>query len=274
MSFTSLAIVRKHLVAGNLPSQRIEDVRVTLNGIADVSLPHFNLLQDFAVVKRLASDKATYETGVLLTNEDEISLSNKNLERGSVVVANDLALSEIFDEEFDYRVNHESGSVKRLATGAIPNSFPAVVWYNYYEVFEPSIDYELDYVAGAIRRVSGSNIPDGANILVDYTVAQGAAENDLIEQSIIEAEDIIVRALREGYNSASTDQGLKSGATYLTLAIVARGMAALMLTRNVGSDANSRAREWQQLSDKWSGAAWSVLASFVTPHFMHSNTIE
>ncbi len=47
-----------------------------------------------------------------------------------------------------------------------------------------------------------------------------------------------------------------------------------MLTRNTGSDANSRAREWQQLSDKWNAAAWNVLASFINPHLMRSTVIE
>lgn len=274
MAFTTLDTIRKHLVAANVPSQRIEGIRVTLNGITEVSLPHFNLFLDSALVKRLASDKATYETGVLLTDEDEISLANKYLLHNSVVIASDLALSSIFSEEYDFRVDSDAGTVRRMASGTIPNSFPAVIWYNYYEVFVAPGDFVLDYDAGTIRRASGSTIPDGATILVDYTVAQGAAEDALIEQAIIEAEDMIVRSLREGYNSSSTDQGLKSGAAYLTLSIVARGMAALMLTRNTGSDANSRAREWQQLSDKWNAAAWNVLAPFINPHLMHTTVIE
>jgi len=274
MAFTTLDTIRKHLVAANDPSQKIENVRLTLNGTRDVSLPHFNLLEESAIVKRFASDKATVETGILLTDEDEISLINKYLVHNSVVIASDLALSSIFGEEYDFRVDSEAGTVRRMASGAIPNSYPAVIWYYYYEVFVAPGDFVLDYDAGTIRRTSGSTIPDGANILIDYTVAQGAAEDALIEQAIIEAEDMIVRALREGYSSASTDQGLKSGAAYLTLSIVARGMAALMLTRNTGSDANSRAREWQQLSDKWNAAAWNVLASFINQHLMRSTVIE
>lgn len=274
MPFTTLETIRKHLVAANVPSQRIENTRVTLVGTTEISLPHFNLETDSALVKRFASDKATYETGVLLTDEDEISLSNKYLVQGSVVIASDLALSTIFHEEYDFRVQHEAGIVSRMAAGAIPNSFPAVVWYNYFEVFESATDFVLDYVEGTLRRTSGSAIPDGATLLIDYTVAQGAAEDALIEQAIVEAEDIVVRALREGYNSSSTDQGLKTGTAYLTLSIVSRGMAALMLTRNRGSDSYSRAREWQQLAEKWHSAAWNVLAPFVNPHLMRSTVIE
>ncbi|NUO19820.1 hypothetical protein HUU59_10260 [bacterium] len=274
MAFTTLDIIRKHLVAANLPSQRIENVRVTLSGTTEIALPHFSLETDSGVVKRVASDKATLETAVVLSDEDEISLSNKQLIRGSVAVASDLALSSIFSEEFDFRVNHEAGLISRMASGAIPNSFPVSVWYGYYDVFEPATDYVLDHDEGTLRRTAGSAIPDGASVLVDYTVAQGAAEDLLIEQAIIEADDIVVRALREGYNSSSTDQGLKTGTAYLTLSIVARGMAALMLTRNTGGDAYSRAREWQQLSDKWFAAAWNVLAPFVVPHSLRSTLIE
>ncbi len=274
MSFTDLATVRKHLVAAYLPEKFIENVRVTLIGTLDATLPHDNLVADSELVKRVASDVPTRETSILLTNEDEVSLSNKNLVPDSVAMASDLALATIFDEEQDFRVSHAAGTVMRMASGTIPNSFPVVVWYDYYETFEPSTDYIVNFNEGKIRRKSGSAIPDGATLLVDYTIAQGSAEDSLIEQAIVEAQDMIVRGLREGYNGSSTDQGLQSGASYLSLAIIARGMAALMLTRNTGSDANTRAREWQQLSEKWSAAAWNVLAPFVTPHSLRSIVVE
>lgn len=274
MSFTDLATVRKHLVASNIPSLLIENTRITLVGTTDLDLPHDNLVNGSEIVKRFSSGIPTRDTGVLLTNEDEVPLSAKNLVRDSVVAASDLALSSIFSEELDYRVDHEAGTIQRMAAGAIPNSYPVAVWFDNYKIFELSADYVMDYPQGKIRRAAGSTIPDGATLMIDYTISQGSAEDTLIEQSIVEAHDIIERGLRDGYDGTSTDQGLKTGATYLTLAIVARGMAALALTKNTGTDANSRAREWQQLSEKWTAAAWNVLAPFVNPHLLRSIVVE
>lgn len=274
MAFTDLSTIRKHLVAANIPELPIENLTITLVGTTEIELPHENLVVDSEVVKRLASDVPFGETGILLTNEDEVSLLNKYLVPNSVAVASDLALSTIYSEEFDFRVNREAGSISRMAAGTIPNSFPVAVWYEYYEQFETATDYVINHAQGTIRRTSGSAIPNGATLLIDYLVTRGAAEDALIDQAIVEAQDVIVRALREGYSASSTDQGLKTGAAYLTLSIVSRGMAALMLTRNTGSDANSRAREWQQLSEKWNSVAWNVLAPFVNPHLLRSIVVE
>lgn len=274
MAFTDLATVRKHLVAASVPQQAFENTSVKLTGTTQVFLPHAHLLANSVIVKWLASDKPQRQASVFLVNEDDAALSHKHLERNSATVASDLALSSIFTEELDYRMDYPLGRVRRLAGGSIPNSFPVVVWYHRYELFDETTDFIVDYATGSLRRATGSTIPDGATVLVDYTIAQGSAEDVLIEQAIIEAQDIIVRGLREGYTASSTDQGLKSGAIYLTLSIVSRGMSALMLTRNVGSDAYSRAREWQQLSDKWLAAAWNVLAPFVNPHSLRSTVVE
>ncbi|MCB1060550.1 MAG: hypothetical protein KDB65_09975 [Calditrichaeota bacterium] len=274
MPFTDLATVRKHLVASNLPETKFENVRVRLDGLIEVDLPHANLESASERVKRIASNFPTVETGVLMVDEKEVALTEKLLIRDTLTMASDRAVSAVYTEEQDYRVDHDAGVVTRMSTGTIPNSFPVVVWYDYYELFSSSADYVIDYVAGTVRRSSGSSIPDGGAVLIDYSVAEGWAEDALINQAILEAQDIIVRALREGYSAASTDQGLQSGATYLTLAIVSRGMAALMLSRNKGSDANSRAREWRELCDKWSEAAWNVLAPFVNPHSLRSIVVE
>lgn len=274
MAFTDLATVRKHLVASNLPASNVENQRITLNETAHVTLPHANIQLYSERVKRVASDIPTRETGLLLVDEKDVPLANKDLVRDSVAVASDIALDAIFTEEQDYRVDLSVGVIQRMASGSIPNVFPVVVWYEHYDVYSSSSDYVIDYAAGTIRRAVSSSIPDGGTVLIDYSVAEGWAEDSLINQAIIEAQDIIERALREGYDGTSTQQGLKTGATYMTLSIVSRGMAALMLTRNIGADANSRAREWQQLCEKWSEAAWNVLAPFVNPHSLRSIVVE
>ncbi|MCB9357573.1 MAG: hypothetical protein H6505_03280 [Calditrichaeota bacterium] len=273
MAFTDLATVRKHLVASNLPETEYENVPITLHGTTQTALPDALSLLSVSV-KWLADELPTLEDSIVLQDEKESSLLEKRIVPNSFLAASTPTLAQLYLEEHDYRVDYDNGLLRRLASGSIPNSVPVAVWYQYFEEFSDGTDYVVDYTRGTVRRTTGSAIPDGATVLLDYIIAQGTAEDVLIEQAIVEAQDIIVRSLREGYTTSSTDQGLKTGAINLALSIVARGMAALMLTRNTGSDAYSRAREWQQLSDKWLAVAWNVLAPFVRPNAMRSIVVE
>ncbi|MBK6912016.1 MAG: hypothetical protein IPH10_13980 [bacterium] len=274
MPFIDLPTVRKHLVAANIPALKIENTRVTITSLGPVPLEHANLVANSEAVRLLASDVPYLESALVVSNEEPVGLAFKQIVPGTVVIAADRALTTVFTEETDYQVDHTAGSITRRASGAIPNFSPVYVWYSYYTQFEITTDYTLDFAAGTIRRVAGGAIPEGANVYVDYFVSQGSAEDVLIDQAIIEVQDIIVRGLRPGYSASSTDQGLKTGACYLTLAHVARCMSALVLTRSTGTDANSRAREWMTLAEKWEAQAWNILAPFVTPHLMRSSVVE
>lgn len=274
MPFIDLPTVRKHLVAANIPASDVHDARVTLHTTDTVQLPHGNLLGGSVRVKIVKSDVPTLETSILLVDEDFTMLQSKHFVPGSVVVAADRALTTVFTEELDFRVEYGDGALARVATGSIPNTTPVQVWYDSYIVYQEDADYILNLTTGSLRRTATSAIPDGATVLVDYTVANGAAEDELIEQAIIEAEDIIIRNLRPGFSSASTDQGLKTGACYLTLAHVAGCMSALALTRHSGTDAHSRAREWLALANQWNDIAWNVLAPFVTPHRLRAGEVD
>jgi len=274
MPFTDLPTVRKHLVAANIPETRVENVRITLVGTYSVALPHANLVNNSEAVKLIASDASSLETSVQLSNEDFTELVHKSLVQGSAVVAADRALTTIFTEELDYRTDYASGALARVAGGSIPNLTSVHVWYDRYLMYDIGADYVMDFPSGTIARTAGSSIPDGATVLVDYSIAQGTAEDSLIELVIVEATDVIVRSLRPGYTSSSTDQGLKTGACYLALAYYARGMSALMLTRNTGTDAHSRAKEWLSLAKEWNDIAWNVLAPFVTPHLIRAGAVE
>ena len=270
MPFTTPALLRTHLLTATLPELVIENHPVTLIGTDPVELPHHNLVVDTVSVKWLADDTLSLESGVTLTDTDEIDLLFPLLVRGSVVVTLSEAVTTIYTEEVDYRIDYAKGRISRVDTGSVPNGQQVLVYYLYYTAFTSGTDYTLDHPAGILTRDDTGAIPDGANVLVDYTVTSGGVEDDLIVQSITEAEDIIVRFLSPDYNSSSTDQGLKTGATQLALSIICRAQAIEALSRRATTDIPGRAKEWQQLSRFYEQQAWDTLAPFLLPMHLRS----
>lgn len=266
MSYTDRTTVRTHLIAPQLPETSFQNVPITLTGEDSVELPHANLIEGSVIVKWIASESSVHQSGVVMNNYDETSLAHELIVPGSLVTAFDESLQTVFAEEKDFRVNETDGKIARVPGSSIGNAIPLVLWYDYFVPFDEGDDYVLNTNKGNIARASGSAIPDGATVLVDYTVAEGSADDLLIDAAILEAEDMIVRCLREGYTENSIDYGLHSGATYLALSIVAQGVAAFTLNRNRGTDAASRAKEWQALSVNWWKLAWDTLAPFTLPH--------
>lgn len=266
MPYTDRITLRTHLVVPQLPETSFQNVPVTLIGEDSSELPHANLIDGAALVKWIASESPTREASIVMNNYDETSLAHSQIVPKSLVAALDESLQTIFAEEKDFVVNESDGKIARAPGTVINNSVPIVVWYDYFTPFVEGDDYSLNPAKGTLTRVSGSAIPDGATVLIDYTVAEGGADDLLIDAAILEAEDMIVRCLREGYTEDSIDYGLHSGATYLALSIVARGMAAYTLTKSRSSDAASRSKEWQALSDNWWKLAWDTLAPFTMPH--------
>jgi hypothetical protein len=228
------------------------------------------LIDGAVVVKWIASESPTREASIVMNNYNETSLAHTQIVPKSLVAALDESLQTVFAEEKDFAVNESDGKIARVPGTVISNAIPIVAWYDYFTPFVEGDDYSLNLEKGTVARASGSAIPDGATVLVDYTVAEGSADDLLIDAAILEAEDMIVRCLREGYTSASSDIGLHSGATYLALSIVARGMAAFTLNKSRNSDAASRSKEWQSLSENWWKFAWDTLAPFTLPHSFRS----
>jgi hypothetical protein len=99
-------------------------------------------------------------------------------------------------------------------------------------------------------------------------------EDTLIDQAIIEAQDLILRNLAEGYDEYSSDQGITTGATQLALSIVARGLAADVLIINSAADAYHRSKEWQALSELWESTAWETLSPFLDAQAMNSPVVQ
>ena len=265
MSFTTLTTVRKHLLSSGLGTLHMENLSVTLEGTADVELPHFALLPSSETVKRDVSVTVGDSGPHTLADYNWSSLETDQIVPRSVVVTLDSSCQTRYTEEADYQVDYEGGRIRRVPGSAIANFTPVLVYYVAYARFVADTDYELDYALGRLHRLESGGLADGATVLVDYDVTAGSVEDALIQQAITEVEDVIVRNLAPGYSAESTDQGLTTGATYLSLSVIARALCTEFLARRTTSDGATRAKEWISLSERYEAKAYEVLRPFLNP---------
>jgi len=263
MSFTSVTVVRKHLLGALVEARDVIALPITLVGESELALPDINLIEYSDVVKWKYTVHPCIDGPIVLVSDKTITIKDDHLVPGTAVVTIDDGISTVYFEEKDFRLDYINGTITRIESGAIPDNQQVYVYYEKYELFTRGSDYDIDYERGFIERLHSSAIPDGATVLIDYTVSKGGITDDAIDQAIIEAVDIVVRSLAPEYNSSSTDQGLKTGTTLLTLSIVAQAFAADVLTSNRSSDAYNRSREWQNLSKLWEAKAWETLGPFL-----------
>jgi hypothetical protein len=274
MSFTDRTTIRKHLISSVTPERSITGLPITLDGQESLALPDANLLEFSETVKLIKKIGPITDGPISMIGVKVLNLSYGKLVPDKVAVALSDSFSTVYVEEVDYRIDYNKGTIQRLASGSIPDSQPVYVYYEFYDTYTRTTDYTMDYDDGTIVRTAGSAIPDGATVLIDYTVPEGSLEDSMIELAIVEAEDIIVRCLSSEYSESSTDQGLETGASQLALSIIARSLGAEALIGNRSSDAPSRSREWQKLSEFWEAKGWETLAPFIDPNSVRSPVVQ
>ncbi len=271
MSFTNLTLVKKHLLQSAFGLLEISAIPATLIEYSELELPHHNIVENTEVVKRVET-LAPYEEGyVQLSGYNWRALSRQHLVEGSPVVTLGDTFTTIYVEEKDYIVDYPTGKIRRVPGTTIPDSQPLTVFYYAYRLFSRDTDYEFDPVLGTMCRSVTSAIPDGGHVLIQYSVTAGSVTDDLILEAITEAEDRIVRSLSGDYSASSADQGLKTGATELVMAILARDLAGDTLARRLTTDGAPRAKEWLNLSGMYETRAWQTLSPFLDPFALHSS---
>jgi hypothetical protein len=270
MSFTTLATVRKHLLASDITPLVFENLPVNLNREEAVLLPHQNLVEGSDVLKWDIGVLPLRDGPITLCEQDKARLSADHVIPGSMVVTPSDTLTTVYVEEADYHMNYADGYLVRVENGGLPNNQQVFVHYSRYSLFSGTTDYLLDAASGTLRRRSNSTIPDGATVLLDYRVTAGSITDSLIEQAIIEAEDQIVRVLAQEYTGQSNAQGLRTGTTLLVLSMVTRDLATEALMRRQSSDASGRAKEWQNLSALYEVRAWDTLRPYLDRFPVHA----
>ncbi len=247
----------------DIAAASMENEQHTLWSTDAVQLNSAVITEDSEKVKTIDLS-APYEAGgKILNGTSWRSLDHEEIVPNSVVVADDALRSTVYTEGEDYVIDYDQGKIRRIAGGAIGDGATVYIWYLYYTVHTCDTDYTIDYDAGTLVRIGAGNIADGGIVYVDYTTTASSVPDALIEEAITEAEDKIVARLSDGYSASSTDQGLKTGATELAIAIVANAKAMNIMNRLQSSDSDDMARQWREMSHRYENQAWKTLSRFL-----------
>ncbi len=263
MSWTNTATVRKHLQQTSAAPTEIEDEAHVLSGTDEVQLEHLSVSSGSEEVKTIDIGSPYSQGAKILTGTNWTSLTRQDLVPDTIVVTGDQALDTVYVEGTDYVVDYELGKIRRVSGTSIPDGGTVYVWYFYFTVHIKDTDYEIDYSSGKLNRIDGGGIADSSTVYVDYSTSAGTVTDDLIGEAITEAEDKILARLKDEYSASSTDQGLKTGATELSLAIICNGKAMDMMLNLPSDEADGAACQWRQMSHRFAAQAWETLDRFL-----------
>ena len=262
MSWTDSTTIKKHLFdIDKLPTQ-YTDVELKLDAGGEGSLPHKGIVSGSEKIKQILSMTPTKQSSVTLNGETWMQLSYDNLVPNEIAVSDDDDLSTIYQLDKDYAFDPENGKVRRIAGGGISDGYSVTINYLRYAVKVKNTDYTINYETGTLSVKTDGSLEPETTILADYQVSVESGVDQLISEAITEAEDKILANLKSEYDGGSSDQGIKTGATELTLAIICRGLASRALLDGMTS-AEHRSRGWRDLAEQYELAAWRTLRPFL-----------
>lgn len=273
MAWTDSETVRKFLPGLVGGATKFSDVAVTLDTLGSGQLPHTGIVSGSEVVKRVSADGVVGPEAVTLPAETWVDLPDALLVSGELVASDSWRLTTVYNEGFDYLLNALTGKIRRIAGGAIGAGTMVQIWYQKYDALIKDVDYSINYSTGAMALPTGSALPPGVTLRVDYELNAASAADELIPEAIIQAEDKISRRLKAEYSSSSTDQGLNTGATELTLAIVCRSLSVRALGDGLPA-AQSRAKSWLELAVQFEKSASLTLKPFLSVPAIHGGGVQ
>ena len=264
MAFTSSELVRAHLTDARMGELQIQGEPLVLSGTAAVSLARGGIVPASVAVKARRSDSPTRETKALASAW--VNLEHTHLIEGTVVVAADGSLGQVFVENNDFIVDAGGGRICRIDSGGIASGQSVVVWYHFYHVYAEGDDFTVDLSRGTIARRSSGEITDGQLVLVDYTVTLGSVSDSVIEQAIAESGEAVLALVDPSYHE-SPAAAVVIGATHWAVAAVARMRAASVLSGNPVSSSEARvaAQTWLEIAQKYDASGREFLARFAAP---------
>jgi len=258
MSFTTVEIVKKHLMENHLVVSQVdsEPLKISANSAACLRYPPVNRQSE--KVKAKENIKPDYQK-VLIPQDNQVVLNKSELIRESVVVASDSSLGTIYKENLDYTVDYNNGVITRIASGNIPLGAYISIWYMPYRVYTRGVDYTIDYVKGEIKRLADGDIEPEQLVYVDYETEHAFIEDETIANAISEANEQVLNFIDTIYSS-STDRSLVVAETYLAVAIICRIKALWAVSSGLKNFVSST---WSALADQYKRDAFIFLEKFV-----------
>jgi hypothetical protein len=261
MSYTNIELVRHHLEVPFPIESMVRDQAVMLQGDSYVIFFGGTVDDSSFVVKAVRSNDLTKVTAIV--GESQILLVGSPIIPGSVLVASDGSLGQLWVEGLDYVVEYGSGAISIKAGSSISNNQEVTVWYQEYHVYSPGADYLMDSSRGSIKRVASGDIGDGETVYLDYSPLFSSYKDELLSNAVAEANALVERAV-DPNRQFGADVVLQSAATYRTLEIVCRASAARELSSLGRND--KAALAWMKLADSHAMRSEFLLNSFRPPH--------
>ena len=240
----------------------VENEEHTLWGASAVQLNSAVISENSEEVKTIDLNEPYSEGAMVLSGSNWSDLDHSDIVPDSVVVADDALRSTIYIEGTDYVVDYENGKIRRIPGGSIGDGDTVYAWNRYFTIQVKDTDYTINYETGELARIVDGGIADGGIVYVDYSTTASTVPDALISQAITEAEDKILGRLAEGYDESSEDQGLKTGATELAIAIICNAKAMDIMNRLHANDSDNMAKQWREMSLRYELQAWKTLSRF------------
>ncbi len=260
MSYTTIDHIRSHLVPTFPILDRIIDAPTVMRG-TEYLVFHAGSVQGSSVVVKSLRDDGPVRRTVTFSNS-EVTLSGDLPVPGSLVVASDSSLGQVFVENSDYIADYSSGVLRLKDDSEMTSGQTAVVWYVPYVVYHADVDYRLKAEEGTIARMAGGKIADGESVYIDFVPLQAGFDDDVIATAVREANGQVERDVDPG-REFGADPVLVSAATYRALSIVCRTAAGRELAGPRGLD--RIASGWLKLGEDYANMADRLLRDFRAP---------
>jgi hypothetical protein len=261
MSYTNLELVRHHLEVPFPIQSVVRDQPIVLPGDSYVIFFGGTVDDSSIAVKAVRSNDLTKVTAT--AGESRILFIGSPIIPGSVLVASDGSLGQLYVEGLDYVMEYGSGAINIKTGSSINVNQEVTVWYQEYHVYSPGADYLMDSSRGSVKRVASGNIGDGETVYLDYRPLFSSYKDELLSNAVAEANALVERAV-DPERQFGADLVLQSAATYRALEIVCRASAARELSSLGRND--KAALAWMKLADSHAVRSEFLLNSFRPPH--------
>jgi len=261
VSYTNVEQVRHHLVARFPIQDCIRDQIMVVTG-NDYTPFYGGAVEESSFrVKSHQTNEPTRTSFNLASGRN--SLVSAPLVRGSVVVASDSSLGEVYIENLDYIVDYDTGDLIAKSGGGLSSGQSVTVWYMVYTLYEAGSDYQVRAERGEIRVLAGGDIADGEAVWLDYQPVHQSFNEEILANAVVTANGLVEREV-DPDRQFGADTTLGAAATCRALEIICRTAAARELTGKHGADKN--ALVWMKLADEYTEQADKLLRAFRAPY--------
>lgn len=260
MSYTNIEQVRNRLTAAYPTGEVIEDQTHQFSSDEYSAFFGGGVDGDSLKVKTVQSN-TLIRIGLTLST-GTTSIAAAPLVRGSVVVASDSSLGQVYTENVDYVISYADGDLIIKSGGGLAIDQTVTVWYLNYILYTLNTDYQIKSDRGEIKRMTGGSIASQESVWLDYSPLWESFNDDVLTNAVVEANGLVEK-LVDPNRQFGADPVLQTAATYLALESICRTAAVRDLSGRAGNDRTALA--WMKLSDQYRTRSDELLKSFSPP---------